>query len=1487
MEQTPITYRLDKVVKDAGSIIFTGLGRTIFIWFLLISLIPVTVVSLVSYMNAHISLKADAEQSLTAAMQLKKEYLEAYFSERLNDLALQSENENNIQLLEQLRQAYLASGMPVRRFITSQACRDIYSAPQKGLRNFAAIYGYYDVLLLDVDGNILFSVMGENDLGTNIFTDEFAETRFAKASWETLETGLPMGADIEAYAPAKNALVLFFVQAMKDKNGEPIGLLAFKLPIHQINDIMQVKTGLGKTGQTYLVGQDMLMRSDAAMYKDSTMLKQKVDTEIVRSWLSAENFYYESTPKKQKVSQNISGPKDVNSANSLKNVGNVNTYAGPQGRLVLGSFSGLDSLEALGLHWAMIAEIDLDEAFGPAIILRNIVFGLATVTGILVVILALIVTRRIVLPVRNISDWAKRVSIGQLAYENIKTGKNEIGELNNSFNLVVDSFKSITDVCQSVAEGDFSKSVVIRSEYDILGRSVNQMADNLRSVVRQAKAVTDGNYSTVISPKSDKDELEIALFDMTSKLREMTENNDKEDWLKAGYNELNNAMRGEQDIHTLSNNIIAFLAGYLNSFVGALYVVQDDGNLHLTGGYAYRVRVSETNVFSIGEGLVGQAAQDKKMIMISEVPSNYVKIESGTGSTIPHGLLVKPFFFENRVTGVIELGAFYRFSDLQLDFLNGVIENIGISLNTAKSRSLMTKLLDETKEQAEKLRAQQQELWKTNEALEERTRALEDSEKHLQTQQEELRVANEELEERTQALEEQRDAIRNKNKELEKAQQEIQKKAKDLEQANNYKSEFLANMSHELRTPLNSILILSQLLTSRDITNLTDKQLEYARTIHSSGSDLLSLINEILDLAKVESGRMELHLEQVELSELLDNMEKLFKHVAVEKGIEFKVVSGNDLPLALRTDAQRLQQVVKNLISNAFKFTHAGSVTLEVNRCPGDVKLLRNNFDATNALAISVKDTGIGIPADKQEAVFEAFQQADGTTSRLYGGTGLGLSISREFAKFLGGELQLVSEVGKGSIFTIYLPVIYPESNSSVAEERSRSKVQQFKPLVAFPEKLLQSTETVGSRQLSNLQVADEQIVDDRKTIVVGDKLLLIIEDDINFAKILVEQARNKGFKCLVAEDGETGLHFADYYRPSAIILDIGLPGIDGWEVMDRLKENPDTRHIPVHFMSATDRSSDAIKMGAIGYLVKPISLEKLNEAFKNIENKVVETLKRLLIVEDDELQRRTLVELIGNGDVETTAVGEGSVALTLLRTEQFDCVILDLGLKDISGFDLLEKIKNDNRIARIPIIVYTGRDLTRQEEDKLKRYTDSIIVKGVRSAERLLDEANLFLHRVEANLPEDKQRKIRMSFDKEAVLKDKKILLVDDDMRNIFAIGSVLESKGMKMVVARNGRESLARLDEEPKMDLVLMDIMMPEMDGYEAMRQIRAQERFATLPVIALTAKAMKGDRNKCIEAGASDYLAKPVDIDKLLSLLRVWLYQQNKYMPDTIDD
>jgi CheY-like chemotaxis protein len=931
-------------------------------------------------------------------------------------------------------------------------------------------------------------------------------------------------------------------------------------------------------------------------------------------------------------------------------------------------------------------------------------------------------------------------------------------------------------------------------------------------------------------------------------------------------------MQGQRDLVSVTQQILSELAPLVTAQHGVFYLAEkeaetdhagSDMRLKLLSSYAYKERKHLSNTFAVGEGLVGQCAFEKQRILLDNVPSNYIQISSGLGEAPPLNIIVLPVIFEGQVNAVIELASYNRFSEIHQTFLDQLTESIGIVLNTIGAGMRTEALLKQSQSLTQELQSGQNELRETNDRLERQAATLKESEERLREQQEELQQTNQELEEKARLLE-------IKNHEVELAKADVEEKAEQLTLTSRYKSEFLANMSHELRTPLNSLLILSKLLFENAENTLTGKQVEFARNIHSAGSDLLTLINDILDLSKIESGTTTVDTGPVVFAEIEREVEQTFRHVAENRGLAFAVERDGALPQAIETDANRLNQVLKNLLSNAFKFTERGSVTLSMRVAHGGWSPEVETLAAADVVvAFSVADTGIGIPDDKQRIIFEAFQQADGTTSRRYGGTGLGLSISRGIAQLLGGEIRVESEPGRGSAFTLYLPRVH---------------VQAVAPR-------LEALATAGaSRALTEASsqpmiVVPQAFDDDRDELRLGDRVLLVIEDDPDFARILRDAARARGFKVVVALEGDVGLALARKYKPAAITLDLRLPDTDGWTVLDRLKHDTATRHIPVHIISADDQPvqrTRGLKLGAVAYLQKPATDEALAKAFGDLGGYVDRRIKNLIVVEDDERERRSIVELVADHDVETTAVASGQEALALLGQRRFDCMVLDLGLPDMRGLELIEDIKKQPELRELPIIVYTGRELTRAQEAELRRLTESIIVKDVKSPERLLDETALFLHRVEEALPEAKRRVLRELHHKDPVLAGRRVLVIDDDLRNIFAITSALERQDMVVSYAENGRDGLAALEHADgvqggeRVDVVLTDIMMPEMDGYEVMRAIREQDRFRDLPIIALTAKAMKTDRQKCLEAGASDYIAKPVDVEQLLSLLRVWLYR-----------
>lgn len=974
-------------------------------------------------------------------------------------------------------------------------------------------------------------------------------------------------------------------------------------------------------------------------------------------------------------------------------------------------------------------------------------------------------------------------------------------------------------LAEAIADGDLNREVLITQPLDL---------DPASFTTDEAGVL----LKTVAEMCSLQAKQDMALTRMTEALRRVRQDELDRDWLKNGIGGMNDLLRGDQPLQEMLQRCLSYLCDYLGAAAGAFYLWNDRaGVLELAAGHALKAQEAVA-CYQLGQGLAGQAARDRKSIILTDVPAGYLTVSSGLGEVEPLTIAALPLIHEKSLLAVVEIASFRPFGDRENELFEQARKVLSTGVGVSISRSLVDDLLEQTQSQTEELRVQQEQLQQTNE----------------------------ELEERAQMLEQQREQIRAKNREVEETSRELQRKAEELERISAYKSEFLANMSHELRTPLNSLLILSRLLMDNREGNLSGKQIEFARTMNSAGNDLLNLINDILDLSKVEAGRLEFHYEAVPLAELFGHLGSLFNPLADQKGITFECSGAPDLPETLRIDGQRTQQILKNLLSNAFKFTSHGSISLTV--CvPGQ----SDNPLPLPAIAFAVIDSGIGIPPEKQEIIFQAFQQGDGSTSRKFGGTGLGLSISRQLARAMAGDITLESREGQGSVFTLYLPLEPHEVPGAVSAGAgsTRSMPGQIAPTALQPRK----TDTPSPSPLP----------DDRDGLQEGQKSILIIEDDLGFARILMEMVRERGFAALSAANGEDGLYLADHFLPDAIILDVMLPHVDGWGVMRLLKENPRTRHIPVHFLTCLEERQKAMAMGAIGFVTKPVDPDQLAEIFSTIESAISCSVRKLLIVEDDRNEAKSLLALLEGRDVEISLAGSGDEAISLLSREHFDCMVLDLGLSDMSGFDLLEHIRRQDENRRLPVIIHTGRNLSREEELKLRHYTESIIIKGAKSPERLLNEATLFLHQVESSLNPDKQRMLRASLDKETMLEGKKILLVDDDMRNVFSITSVLADKNMTLVEAENGREALQRLEEHPDVNLVLMDIMMPEMDGYETIRAIRKDPRFAKLHIIAMTAKALKGDQERCLQAGASDYIAKPIDVDKLLSLMRVWLYQQ----------
>jgi signal transduction histidine kinase/CheY-like chemotaxis protein len=929
-------------------------------------------------------------------------------------------------------------------------------------------------------------------------------------------------------------------------------------------------------------------------------------------------------------------------------------------------------------------------------------------------------------------------------------------------------------------------------------------------------------------------------------------------WLRAGQFAFSGRIQGEQRLERLGSHVLSFLADYLGAKVGALYITEGPHTLKRFAGYAVPPG-REAEIVHKGEGLLGQAALENRTIHVKEVPDGYLEINSTTGRSKSRELIIAPAASDGVVYAVVELGFFRPIEAADKELLERISEMLSVAVRASRDRTRLEDLLAETQRQAEELQTQQEELRVSNEELEVQTKALKESQVRLEAQQAELEQTNAQLEEQAQLLEHQKDA-------LTEAQTVLADKASELERSNQYKSEFLANMSHELRTPLNSTLILAKLLADNKPGTLTEEQVKYAQTITSAGKELLALINDILDLSKIEAGKVEVAPEAVTVASTLETLTQVFAPLAKEKGLELKTTIESGAPAQLTTDSQRMGQILRNLLSNALKFTERGEVSIRVSAAND------------GGVAFTVRDTGIGIPTHQQALIFEAFRQADGSTHRRYGGTGLGLSISRDLARMLGGDVTVESTPGQGSAFTLTLPAVYAGRNEQAKPQGAVSPVHPA-PVPTVAQRVAEESAAAAYSAAHTETLRPIAMEDDRDRLTPTSRRILIVEDDDRFAAILRDLARELGFQCIVVHTGADALLAARTLEPNAIVLDMKLPDHSGLGVLDQLKRDSRTRHIPVHVASVADFSHEALELGAVGYALKPVKREELVEAFKRLEDKFSQSLRRVLVVEDDPRQRDSVEQLLANDDVRITGVATAAEALAQLQAATFDCMVLDLSLPDVSGYELLEKMASQDDVSFPPVIVYTGRALTREEEQKLRRFSRSIIIKDARSPERLLDEVTLFLHQVESSLPVERQRMLREARNRESLLDGRRILVVEDDARNIFALSSVLEPKGVRVEIARNGREALAALDRsqaapEATIDLVLMDIMMPEMDGLTAMKEIRLRPPFEKLPIIALTAKARKDDQEKCLAAGANDYIAKPLDVEKLLSLVRVWM-------------
>ncbi|MDM8560259.1 response regulator [Candidatus Parabeggiatoa sp. HSG14] len=1284
---------------------------------LAMSLIPAMIIGVFSLFQNQDTLKNKTFSHLESVREIKKAQLEVLFAEQRGDMDIL------LDVVANFNQNIFkkSQSVPVNQLEDFFASK-LTSKQEDFFANYIRQHNFYDLFFIHPDGQIFYTVKHELDYSTNILTGKYANSELGQLIPKVLKSKTFGMSDFAPYAPSFNKPAAFIAQPLLH-NGTIELVVALQLSGTVINRIMQERTGMGNTGETYLVGKDKLMRSNSYLDPIHHSLKASFTNPIkgaVNTEASSNALSGETGKKIIKNYRNVS----VLSAYTYINIGDTT--------------------------WAIIAEIDASEAFQPIKQFRRFLYIITLLMSIIILILLYRFTKHLTIPLLQVNSHLKTLAMGKIVEDDIDYSmKDEIGELvistctlkkaientiaqanaiatgnyssdvkllsqqdqlGQALTEMTHRLRNITAISEAIASGDSSPTKIdVKGKQDRLAMSINIMLETRENVISQANQISKGDYTTNIIPRSDKDILGMALQNMTKTLHDISAENQKQNWLKTGQNQLSETMRGEWDIVLFSRKIITFLVKYLSVQIGVLYLYNEETEvLELTANYAFNKRKSLSETFKIGEGLVGQAALDREIISTTNIPEDYMRINSAIGDAIPRYLIIVPFIYEETLKGVIELGSFQEFSSTALEFMTIIMENIAIGINSTQSRSRMKKLLKQTQIQAEELISQQEELKQSNEELEEQAIVLRENEEKLQIQKEDLQDIN---------------------LELNRTRCEIEKKAIELKKSSKYKSEFLATMSHELRTPLNSMLILSQQLAQNEEGNLTKHQVEAAQIVYNSGSDLLALINEILDLSKIEAGKMSIVVEKVWLSDIANIIIANFNPIADKKGLVLHVNIDKTLPEFIITDHQRLNQILKNLISNAIKFTTKGSINVDFHKPDTKIYLSRSDFALNKALAISVIDTGIGIPKDKQQEIFEAFQQIDGGISRKYGGTGLGLSISKELTKLLDGEIQLTSVEGEGSTFTIYIPenIEKGKKENQIKEEQVKEDnlfTQEQEPLLCSSKKKPFSL----SSQENDIPLLD--MSDDRDNIEKKDRVILLIEDELEFAKILYQFCHKKGFKCLHAQESKIGLKLAKQYLPYAILLDSKLFKIDDRLTIDAFKENLKISHIPIHTIS-----------------------------------------------------------------------------------------------------------------VEMPY----------------------------------LDEIALFLNSIVENIPATQKPKIiSKPYDKKTLFKDKKILLVDDDMRNVYALSHILQKNEMEIYKAVNGKDALDILEKTPTIDLVIIDVMMPVMNGYETMQAIRTQKQFEHLPIIVLTAKAMKEDREKSITAGANDYLTKPVQIEQLFSLMRIWLYK-----------
>ncbi|MFZ4707090.1 MAG: response regulator [Bacteroidales bacterium] len=1407
------------------------LNTRIVLLFLVIALIPLAIFGFILLQTFRSSVSKEKLLDLSGRMELKKSVIELWIKEKRKDVANVAASLETAKALGALAETYESSGYSSNAYIQTLAVYD------RHYKNYTLLYNFDDVLMISAQGDVIYSAARESDYKTNILRDGNSKSTLADAYRNSMR-GAVYISDYTDYNTIGNKYVMFLSSPV-EAAGKIIGVIIIRLKTETISDLMNVRTGMGVTGETLIIGKDFLMRSDSRLTNkgQSDIMKTKIET----------------TPVKEAFA-------------GLPMSGQETDYRGEPVLIVT------ELLDLEGLNWVIEAKIDVKEALATITKTQNLLFLLLTIISVIVFALAWFFGRTISQPIKDMSEMAKKLALGDLDHNLKPKGDDEIGQLWQSLNGVIESQRQVSDAAIAIAQGDVSIYMTERSGADVMSRAMNQMVSILKDTITQAKAIATGDFTTTVTVRSEKDQLNVAIQSMNKMLFENKLNTEQQNWLQEGVMRINDLLIGEDNTESIASNVLSEIAQRLDTKIGAFYIVTEDEKgplLKLQGTYAYTRRKNLSNIYRLGEGLIGQAALEMKQILVQNVPEDYIRVVSGLGESVPRNICVTPFLFKGNLKGVIEFGTLEPLGTTELLYLEQISGPIGIAFEMAKNqselrssseglRSMNEELYEQARslEQSEQeLKNQQTELETINTELNSQMLRVKESEEKLKEQQEELEVSNSELISKNSLLEKQK-------AEIELARQNIVKQSEEVSLANKHKTNFLANMSHELRTPLNSLLLLSRSLKENKEGNLNEDEVESASVIYDSGSDLLNLINEILDLSKIEAGRMDINLSAVSPEEIERQIMLQFSHMAENQGLLLEVLRMDSIPEIITTDYQLLSQVMKNLISNAIKFTENGKISVIFSNPKDDVIYKNVKLRNTPVIAISVIDTGIGIPDEKLSEIFEAFKQLDSGDQKRYKGTGLGLTISRDLIDLIGGEIQVKSETGLGSTFTIYIPV------ESVKIKEAKADSDNFADLSGKSQLLTFKPEAEKVKITNNILVPD-----DRDSLLDNDRVILLIEDDVRFLKILCDYVRKRGFKCLNSTSGEEGLELANEYKPDGVILDIQLPGMDGWSVLNLLKQDVSLRHIPVHIVSVEEANIETMNKGAIGQFSKPINSEQISQVLERIEAASALAPKRVLVIEDDEIIRKETVRIVGNGNVSVDEVATGKDALEALSKQKYDLAILDLGLPDMQGLELLKRAVDKN-IPLPSIIIHTVRELTVAEELTLRNYADSIIIKDVRSQERLIDEIALFLHRVVRDLSEENRQAIMHLRESDEPLRGKKVLIVEDDMRTMFAMARLLAGHGMNPIKAENGKRALDLLEENPDVKIILMDIMMPVMNGYEAIKNIRSQNQFVRLPIIALTAKAMKEDRMKCLDAGATDYLSKPINPDRLTSLMRVLL-------------